>query len=34
MTENRELGIYITDSTAVNTLNTIMTNDYAGATAF
>ena len=34
MTENRELGIYITDTTAVNLLNTTMTNDYAGATPF
>jgi len=34
MTENRELGIYITDSTSVNTLETTMTADYAGATAF
>ncbi len=34
MTENRELGIYITDTPSVTLLNTTMTNDYAGATAF
>ena len=34
MTENRELGIYVTDSTAVGLLETTMTNDYAGATTF
>ena len=34
MTENRELGMYLSDQTAAQTLNTTMTNDYAGAPAY
>ena len=34
MTENRELGVYITDPTSVTTLYNVMTADYAGATSF
>jgi cardiolipin synthase len=34
MTENRELGVYITDPTSVTTLYNVMTADYAGATTF
>jgi len=34
MTENRELGIYITDSTAVTQLYTTMSADYAGGIVF
>ena len=30
MTENRELGIYITDQTIIDTLNTTIAADYAG----
>jgi phosphatidylserine/phosphatidylglycerophosphate/cardiolipin synthase-like enzyme len=34
MTENRELGIFITDPTAVTQLNTTMSADYAGGIVF
>ena len=34
MTENRELGIFITDPAAVTQLNTIMSADYAGGIVF
>ncbi len=34
MTENRELGLYISDATAVQLLNTTMTSDYNGGTAY
>lgn len=34
MTENRELGLYISDTTSLQTLNTTMTSDYAGAPSY
>ena len=34
MTQNRELGLYLTDPTAVATLNSTLTSDYAGAPAY
>jgi phosphatidylserine/phosphatidylglycerophosphate/cardiolipin synthase-like enzyme len=34
MTENRELGLYVSDPTAVGLLNTTMSADYAGGSAF
>ena len=34
MTENRELGLYLTNATTIKSLNTTLTTDYAGATAF
>jgi PLD-like domain/Abnormal spindle-like microcephaly-assoc'd, ASPM-SPD-2-Hydin len=34
MTQNRELGVYITDPASVQALYTTMTSDYAGAPAF
>ena len=34
MVENRELGMYITDQPTLQTLNTTLTNDYAGAPAY
>ena len=34
MTENRELGAYITDAASIGTLNTTMTSDYAGASPY
>jgi cardiolipin synthase len=34
MTKNRELGAYITDSTAIGLLQSTMASDYAGATPF
>ena len=34
MTQNRELGLYLTDATSVQTLYTTITNDYAGAPAY
>ena len=34
MTENRELGLYVSDAAAVKSLNTTLTADYAGAANF
>lgn len=34
MTENRELGLYVSDASAATSLNKTLTADYAGATAF
>jgi phosphatidylserine/phosphatidylglycerophosphate/cardiolipin synthase-like enzyme len=34
MTQNRELGLYITDVASVQSLNTTMSADYAGGTAY
>jgi cardiolipin synthase len=34
MTKNRELGLYITDQTIIDTLNTTMAADYAGGAAY
>jgi phosphatidylserine/phosphatidylglycerophosphate/cardiolipin synthase-like enzyme len=34
MNNNRELGIYITDPTSITQINTTMTADYAGGTAW
>ncbi|HEY1741738.1 MAG TPA: choice-of-anchor D domain-containing protein [Granulicella sp.] len=34
LTENRELGLYVTDPTAVTLLNTTMSADYAGGVVF
>jgi phosphatidylserine/phosphatidylglycerophosphate/cardiolipin synthase-like enzyme len=34
LTENRELGMYITDAPSIATLYTSLTSDYAGATTF
>ncbi len=34
MTENRELGLYVTDTATIKSLNTTLTADYAGAAAF
>ena len=34
MTENRELGVYISDPASVQFLNATMTNDYAGGTPY
>ncbi len=34
MTQNRELGLYITDSPSVTALNTVITQDYAGANPY
>ena len=34
MTENRELGLFVTDQPTVDSINTTMTSDYTGAAAF
>jgi len=34
MTENRELGLYISDALAAQSLNATITSDYAGAPSF
>ena len=34
MTENRELGLYVTDAPTINSLRATLTADYAGAAAF
>jgi phosphatidylserine/phosphatidylglycerophosphate/cardiolipin synthase-like enzyme len=34
LTKNRELGMYVTDATAVQTLATTLSQDYAGAATF
>jgi phosphatidylserine/phosphatidylglycerophosphate/cardiolipin synthase-like enzyme len=34
MTQNRELGVYITDPTSVQALYADMTSDYAGASPY
>jgi cardiolipin synthase len=34
LTQNRELGLYITDAPTIKSLNTTLTADYAGAAAF
>ena len=34
MTENRELGAYITDAASIAALNATMTSDYAGASPY
>jgi phosphatidylserine/phosphatidylglycerophosphate/cardiolipin synthase-like enzyme len=34
MTQNRELGMYITDAPSITTLYSVLSTDYAGATTF
>ena len=34
LTQNRELGMYVTDSTSVQTLYNTLVSDYNGGTAF
>jgi phosphatidylserine/phosphatidylglycerophosphate/cardiolipin synthase-like enzyme len=34
MTQNRELGMYISDAPSITTLDSVLSTDYAGATTF